>query len=278
MLAALGALLLVAAPAVKVAVPGFTVVGMDKALGEAWAERFVTLLGQDGDLKLISSKDIAAVLGIERQKQLLGCGDEQTNCLAELAGALGVDAILTGTFAQSGASISATLRVIKATDGSQIAAAPGRFKDVDALQDWLDLQAPELGRKVRAAFGLAVAPVAAPVAAVETKKSSSGGGSAVRWVPAIVGGVALITGGVLFGLSKGYAAKLTSGDPMTRAMIDQNVSSGRTFEGAGLGLMIGGGVAIAASLAWVILAPRSEVSVAIVPLPSGGAAVLGGSF
>ena len=287
MLATLGALLLLAAP-VKVAVPGFTIVGMDMALGDAWADSFVTRLGADTDFKLISSKDIAAVLGLERQKELLGCGEAQTSCLAELAGALGVDAILSGTFAQSGTSITATLRVLKSSDGSQIAASTSRLKDGEALQDWLEVQAGELGGKMRVAFGLparAGAAVAATTGSTPTSTStvsstsSSGGGSSiVRLVPGILGAAALITGGVLFGLSKGSASRLQSPEPLTSQQISELKSGGRTFEGAGVGLMIGGGVAIAASVVWMIAAPRSEVRVAIVPAPFGGAAIVGGSF
>ena len=277
MLAALGALLLCAAP-VKVAVPGFTVVGMNVALADAWGDRFVTLLGRDGGLKVISSKDIAQVLGFERQKQLLGCSDDQSSCLAELAGALGVDAILSGTFAQSGTSISATLRVLKASDGSQLAAATDRLKDVDALQDWLDAQAAELANKLRVAFNLVPVVVAAPAAAVGVSTRPSGGSTAVRWVPAVVGGAALVTGVVLFVLSKGYAEQLRNEVPKSRATIEGLASSGRTFETAGLGLMIGGGVAIAASLAWVILAPGAEVGAGFIPGSDGGSLVVGGSF
>lgn len=277
MLATLSALLLCAAP-VKVAVPGFTFVGMDPKLGEAWADRFVALLGTDEDFKLISSKDIAQVLGLERQKQLLGCSEEQSSCLAELAGALGVEAILSGTFAQSGASISTTLRVLKASDGSQIAAITNRLKDGDALQDWLDGQAPLVVAKMRAAFNLpAKTDSAAPVASLSTAPRASGGASIVRWVPAIVGAAAAITGVALFVVSKGNATQLRS-PTVDPTQIDSIASSGRTFEGAGVGLMIGGGVAVAASVVWALVVPSKDAKVSLMVTPHGGAAALGGSF
>ncbi len=271
MLATLGALLLCAAP-IKVAVPGFTVIGIERGLGEAWAEHFVTLLGRDDDFVLITSKDIAQVLGLERQKQLLGCNEAESSCLAELAGALGVDAILSGTFAQSGSSITATLRMLKATDGTQIATVTHRLKDADALQDWLDAQAPELLTRMRTAFSLGQRSQSPMTISAQV----STGTPVVRWVPAIIGGGTAIGGAVLFGLSKGHAAQLRT-QALSADEITTTASNGRTFEGAGLGLLIGGAVAIATTVVWMLLM-RCEVGVALIPTSAGATAVVGGSF
>ena len=249
MVALLAALLVQAAP-VKVAVPGFTLSGVDATVGDAWVDRFITLLSADGSFKLTTSRDIAQVLGIERQRELLGCSDAKTSCLAELAGALGVDAILTGTVVHSGAGYSATLRVLKANNGSQIAAVTGRLKDVDALEDWLDAQVPEVARQLRAVFGLEAA-AAAPPGAVEVTGSPAVSAK-VRLLPVVAGGVLAVAGTVLFGLSKGEASALRSMS-LTMAEIDAHASTGRTFEGAGLGLIIAGGVAVAAGLVWLLL-------------------------
>jgi hypothetical protein len=281
MLATLSAVLLAAAP-VKVALPGFTVVGMDQGMAAAWADRFVTLMEEDPDFKPISSKDIAQVLGLERQKQLLGCSEGETSCLAELAGALGVDAILSGTIAQSGTSITATLRVLKANDGSLLASATSRVKDQEALLDWLDAQARELSAKLRVAFKLparggSAEASASPTTVSAAPKASGGGGSIVRWVPAIVGGGAAIAGVALFVVSKGNAQQLRSGMVELKD-IDSTASSGKTFESAGVGLMIGGGVAIAASVVWVLLAPGSSAKAGLMVTPEGGVATVGGTF
>lgn len=45
--------------------------------------------------EVISSGDIVAMLGFEKQKQALGCAEE-TSCLAELGGALGATYLLSG--------------------------------------------------------------------------------------------------------------------------------------------------------------------------------------
>ncbi|MBK7864199.1 MAG: hypothetical protein IPJ65_37505 [Archangiaceae bacterium] len=249
MLPLLVGVLLHAAP-IKVAVPGFTVSGLDAPQSEAWVDRFVTLLSADRAFAFTTSRDIAAVLGIERQRQLLGCSDSAASCLAELAGALGVDAILSGTIARSGASITVTLRALKASDGAQLAAVTTRVKDVEALQDWLDAQAAEIDRQLRAGFGLLPA---APAAAV----SGGSGAKVVRWVPGILGVALGVTGGVLFGLSKGDASRLRN-ENLSSDQINRLAGEGRAFETVGLVSMAVAGVALVASIVWVLVTSGSS--------------------
>lgn len=264
MFSAYGVALLLAATSVKVAVPGFTVVGIDSAVVDAYTDHFVTLLGRDGSLKLTTQKDIAQVLGLERQRQLLGCGETQISCLAELAGALGVDAVLSVSLAKTGASFTATLRVLRANDGSEIASSTARLKSDDALQDWLEGQAPQLAARVAKAFERP---------SVEGHRTPM-----VRWVPAIGGAMLAIGGGVLFGLSRGSADQLANGRIDSQATAHSIASTGRTLEGAGAALMILGGAAVAASAAWVFVVPTGDVQVALAPTRGGGAAMVGGTF
>ena len=53
-----------------------------------------------GRYRVIARSDLAVLLGIERQKQLLGCSDEANNCMQELLGALDVDRLLVGDVAR----------------------------------------------------------------------------------------------------------------------------------------------------------------------------------
>jgi hypothetical protein len=61
--------------------------GVDKEQLESVTERLATTLEARGVYEVISSKDVQTLLGLERQKQLLGCGE--TACYAELTGAMG---------------------------------------------------------------------------------------------------------------------------------------------------------------------------------------------
>src|SRR5262249_52708217 len=71
--------------------------------------------------RVTTSEDIATILGMERQKQLLGCVDSGSSCLMELANALGVDAVVAGQFGKLGGPYQLDLRVLAARDGVRLA-------------------------------------------------------------------------------------------------------------------------------------------------------------
>ena len=77
------------------------------------AERYVTVPDH-----VARGKDMVALLGVERQKQLLGCSDAASSCMAELAGALGADGLVTGQLARIGKSFQLNVKVL-AADGSR---------------------------------------------------------------------------------------------------------------------------------------------------------------
>lgn len=140
--------------------------GLDAALASTLESRFLDLLSTGG-IKVTSSKDVAAFLGLERQKQLLGCS--ATSCTAELAGALGVDAILFASVVRAGSGYTVSLRVTSATNAQSIASMSGRAPTVDALQDWLDAAATKLARQLRANAG-----ITEPANAGETERGGTG--------------------------------------------------------------------------------------------------------
>jgi TolB-like protein len=82
---------------------------------------------------VVGSADISSLLGLEKQKQLLQCG-EDSSCLAELGGALGVDYLLSGSVGLLGTRlrISLSLQNVKR---ARVVARQARFCDAneDAL-------------------------------------------------------------------------------------------------------------------------------------------------
>jgi uncharacterized protein (TIGR03382 family) len=71
--------------------------GVEPKLAELVTDALVAELADRG-LQTITSKDVETALGFERQKTMLGCGDD--TCLAEIAGALGADRVVSGDIAQ----------------------------------------------------------------------------------------------------------------------------------------------------------------------------------
>ncbi|MHB8416533.1 MAG: PEGA domain-containing protein [Myxococcales bacterium] len=58
----------------------------------------------------MSQAEIGALLGLERQKQMLGCGDE--SCLAEIGGALGAKQVISGSLGKVGGSFVLQLELV----------------------------------------------------------------------------------------------------------------------------------------------------------------------
>ena len=107
-----------AAQPIKLAAVGFTQVGLSEAQAVYYAEHFSVKLAEDPAFLVTSSKDLAAIVGLERQKAMLGCTDTSSTCVAELAGALGVDGLVTGQIARVGQSFQLSVKVL-AVDGSK---------------------------------------------------------------------------------------------------------------------------------------------------------------
>lgn len=237
-------LILAAATPVRVAVPPLQIVGVETLVADALVDRFVTQLSSTGEVRVITARDMTQVLGVERQKQLMGCTESSGACTAELAGALGTDAVLSGSVVKVGASFTATLRFVSGSDGRELAAATTRVKTLEALQDWLDEQAPPFIRRL--------------VAAQSGGSANAAGPSPLPWI-AVGGSVVLAGAGLLsFVLGKNDFQELgTTSDPARITALQGSIPF---KEQLGVGLMVGGGVALAASMTWALLRPGATVS------------------
>lgn len=247
---------------VKIAMPGLNLAGVETGLGEAWSERFATVLARDAGLKVTTRRDIEQLLGLERQKALLGCSEGSSTCLAELAGGLGVDALLSGSLAKAGTGYIVTLRVLRASDGSEVASTSERMKNEDEVSEWLDAEAPRLAERIRVAFGR---KTAAPQTHLE------------RWIPGIAG-AALLLGGV--GLEVGAradAGSLAAG-AIPIAEFGRVVERGRTMEAAGWVLVGVGGAGLATSIVWALVAGPGSPQVAVFPVTGGAVVGLSGAL
>jgi hypothetical protein len=256
------ALALAASPTLKVALPGFSFVNLEPRLGDVFLDRFVNVLAQQG-VQVTSEKDIKQVLGLERQKALLGC--EQQDCAIELAGALGVDAIVVGSLARVGRSYTVNLRAIRTGTGAQLVTATERVDSEEALQDWLDQQARTLPAQLRLALGQ------------PGDKAQAGTSPLVRWLPGIVGGLALIGGGVSLGLSAGQADRLKNGHLIEPAITDA-ATTGNLEQTLGVVGLAAGGALLATSIIWALVAPSSAVQVSAAPTHDGFALGVIGAF
>lgn len=211
---------------------------------------------ETGLVRVTTPADVAAVLGLERQRQLLGCGE--SSCVAELAGALGARALVTGELAEVGDVLQLSVRVLDAASAQPLFQALERHQDVSSLLAAVDRLAVAAAETVGRRFGLVA--------------SSSG---AAGRVVLFAGGAALaLGGGVLLGLAKVDELALRDGVAASVPAAQQRVREGELKQGLGLGLVAGGVVASTVALIWTL--SGSSAPVAVVPTHQGLA--IGGRF
>jgi hypothetical protein len=117
---------------------------------------------------VISQSDVAAMLGFEKQKQLVGCR-EDSSCLGEIGGALGVDHVLTGQVGQIGSRYHLAFLLLDARK-ARVIARTARFsgRNEDQLADAAQRSVADLLRGPRAQ-GAAVPAGAPPRAAAAAR-------------------------------------------------------------------------------------------------------------
>src|SRR5438105_2339202 len=88
--------------------------GVDPALGPYLAQ----VLAQEVEARThnapLVSADVTAMLGFERNKRMLGCSEEDSQCLAEITGALGVQNVLATSLAVAGGRYLVSLSLLDA--------------------------------------------------------------------------------------------------------------------------------------------------------------------
>jgi hypothetical protein len=88
----------------------------------ALTDVLATTVDEAGWFRVVSSRDVTAVLALERQKELLGCTADQA-CIAELAGALGVEYVLSASVGKVGEAYVVSGRMVEAKRGAGVARA-----------------------------------------------------------------------------------------------------------------------------------------------------------
>lgn len=122
-----------------------------KATANNLAEQLLTELAKNDRFEVIGSSDVTLLLGLERQKQLLGCEETSASCLAELGGALGTQWLISGALTRAGSIYRIDLKVVD----TRKARAINRVGRTVESQEELVLLAEKLAEEL-------VAPLPAP--------------------------------------------------------------------------------------------------------------------
>ncbi|MBS1153405.1 MAG: hypothetical protein H6Q89_5103 [Myxococcaceae bacterium] len=258
--------LMTAAPhSLTLAAPDVTSHNIEQQTAAYYLERFAQKLG-GSRIKITTSAEIAAVLGIERQRELMGCGESATSCAAELAQALGVDGVLRGTVAKFGKRIDITVKVLSARDASSMGAISVQADDEAALIDRLDAAALELRAQL----------LGPPEEVVATAQASS----PPRWLPIAAAGGGLVAAAIGAGFlvsSFGAADRLTSAPPNSLPDAEGLAASARVQRGAGIALLAVGAAGIATG-ALLFLGKREPVQPVVLIAPGGSWIGVAGSL
>ena len=252
-------LIALAAAPVSVSTASLKTVNIEPKLGAFFTEHFTQQLSLQPGLKVISADDVAAVLGLERQKELLGCPETSSSCLVELAGALGVDVIVIGTIASVGSGYTVNLRVLAAGNASNLAVVSERATGGDdALLELLAVAAQRIAREVRVAHGAPGTPIEVPLVQQAPPLRSK------AWIPAVIGVAALVAGVTLLVLANNSATRVSAGDRniMTVEMLDHAISVGRTQAELCVVMMSVAGAAAVAAVLMAFLPGKSAPATA----------------
>lgn len=100
--------------------------GVEPATVALFTDSLVGELRRTPGVSVMTDADVAAVVGVERQRQLAGCDD--ASCLTEIAGALGVDRVVHGSVGRVGGSLVVNLTSIDPRSGRPVASVSERLK------------------------------------------------------------------------------------------------------------------------------------------------------
>ena len=241
--AALLAACLAAAP-IKLASPGFRVLALAEQTGQFYSDHFAARFAGDERFLVVTKSDITAALAVERQQQLLGCDTSESSCMAELAGALGAEGIITGQVAKVGDAFQLNVRIL--TAGSR-----AMYTHSSALLESEKELIAELNRCAEEARGLVALDLRGAEARAPRRPS--------RWlalIPAIAGvGVAGVGAALLVDAGDRYAALNDPTKWRSYGMTEANdlAANGRRSETSGAVLLAVGAALLIAGALWFLL-------------------------
>lgn len=114
----------------------------DQRRAESVTALVVARLQQHPGARLVSSADVRSLLGVERQKQLLGC--TESGCLAELGGALGARYIVNGQVGRVGNKLLVSASLLDARNAHSLAKLAQTLDGEDQLPAASDALADQL--------------------------------------------------------------------------------------------------------------------------------------
>ncbi|MCA1826926.1 MAG: hypothetical protein ABR567_15605 [Myxococcales bacterium] len=244
------ALVLAATPKIAV-LDARTGPGVDPALGPYLAQVLAKEVESRTGAAPLLSADVTAMLGFERNKRMLGCSEEDSECLAEITGALGVAQVLASSVAISSGRYLVSISLLDSRHARPLKrTAESAPVDHDALV--LVVR--------RSAWQIFGGPEPAAIAPAEPRSS----GPSRRTLALVAGGGALLLAGTgaIVGANALSQARDNSPTALSRAHLAD--------------ALFGTALVLAGTGAYLWFSNPTPVSVAVVP--AGAAAVVAGAW
>jgi hypothetical protein len=175
MVACLLAAALAAAPSKLAVLQVLNGEGVPASTAQAITEAVVAEVRKQSKAEVITQREIASILSLEKQKEMLGCQTDA--CMAELGGALGADRLLSGDMAKLGESFLLHLRVVDVKKVRVAAQADRRLRG-RTIDDVLDVLPKMVGELFPATPPAPPAVVVAPAAVPDVSVAPSPPGAA----------------------------------------------------------------------------------------------------
>ena len=246
---------LMAAPSAAAEKPGIAVTevkavhGIEPSLAQVLNEVLLARLKDSGVFSsVIGGSDIAAMVDMEQQKAALGCDD--TNCLAELGGALGVPYLMDSTISKVGGQFVVTLKILAVEEAKVLARKVAMVADEAGLIPSFEKIIPEalaaMPQNAEPAPAASAAQPAAKAAPKTTAEPVASPSKRARWAVSAVG-----FGGLVGGLWLLEQVRTTHEEQ--KALPTYDVDANRARQSTAQSLIVGGLVVGGAGAAWAAL-------------------------
>jgi hypothetical protein len=290
----------------KIAVLDVKAVGAFDPKTVAGLSTFIASEATRYPVTVIAGGDLAALIGFDKQRQILGCAD--SGCLAELGGALGVDFLLATEVSEVGGTWLLSMSLLDVAKAQATKRVTKRSKKIAEMVDIAAIAVEEVFARFNAPAKAAVEqqptpppkpleakpvepqPKAAPAEAASpsTTVEKAAGTSSTRVVGFVLDGlgVALLAAGGTFGYlanrNANEAEALMNGtDRSSQAQTSFNDFKGKAKTRALIAdVCYGvGAVALGVGLYFTIAGGSSSpAAVTVAPVAHGGALVVTGGF
>ena len=110
--------------------------GVEHEAAVALTDAVAAEVDRRGFFQATSPRDLQTLIGVERQRQLLGCTDEGA-CMTELAGAIGARYVMNGAIARLGDAFQLSLQTLDTQKATPLGRSIRLAKNISTLREQL---------------------------------------------------------------------------------------------------------------------------------------------